>query len=118
MTDDDVLKIVDFANCMTAEDLLSGSVIADASCPPQDPYGIDRGYMRGLRTLKVYFQRIYEELSAGGRDRFVERGESEGMSLQGEGGGIGGLGGQGTDDFVGFVGDGGVDLDDPGEVSV
>lgn len=110
-----LLKIVDFANCVTAEDLLgSPDVIQNASCPPQNPHGVDRGYLRGLRTLKVYFQRIYEELSSGGSSRFVERGEGEGMSLEAQGtaSGMGDVQGIG-----GFVGDGGVE-DDPGEVSV
>ena len=51
------IKIVDFANCVTAEDALPENV----SCPPQDPTGIDRGYLRGLRTLRAYFQRIWQD---------------------------------------------------------
>ncbi|KAL1311823.1 hypothetical protein AAFC00_001899 [Neodothiora populina] len=125
-----LLKIVDFANCVTAEDLFDPNNkdggIATASCPPHDPQGVDRGYLRGLRSLKIYFRRIYEELSSGGRDRFVERGEGEGVSLQDAcgsgGGGVGGLeGSQGNEDIGGmtslFVSDGGLE-DDPGEVSV
>ncbi|KAL3470722.1 hypothetical protein BJX99DRAFT_41931 [Aspergillus californicus] len=68
------LKIVDFANCITGEDELS----PDAPCPPQHPDDIDRGYLRGLRTLKMYFQRIMKELS---QDEFIERGEGEGITL-------------------------------------
>ncbi|KAF2085168.1 SAICAR synthase-like protein [Saccharata proteae CBS 121410] len=52
------LKIVDFANCVTAEDALPPSV----PCPPSDPDGVDRGYLRGLRSLRMYFQRIYTEV--------------------------------------------------------
>lgn len=48
------LKIVDFANCVTVEDELPESV----PCPPHDPDGIDRGYLRGLRTLRMYLSRI------------------------------------------------------------
>lgn len=111
-----LLKIVDFANCITAEDLLgSPDIMENASCPPQNPEGVDRGYLRGLRTLKVYFQRIYEELNlVGGRERFVERGEGEGMGTQGQGV-VTGL--EHVEGLGGFVGDGGVE-DDPGEVSV
>ena len=54
------LKIVDFANCVTAEDELPDSV----PCPPHDPNGIDRGYLRGLRSLRIYLTRIFKEISA------------------------------------------------------
>ena len=53
------LKIVDFANCVTAEDELPASV----PCPPHDPNGIDRGYLRGLRSLRMYLSRIFQEIS-------------------------------------------------------
>lgn len=51
------IKIVDFANCVTAEDELPDSV----PCPPHDPDDIDRGYLRGLRTLRKYLQRIWKD---------------------------------------------------------
>ena len=51
------IKIVDFANCVTAEDELPESV----PCPPHDPDGIDKGYMRGLRSLRIYLQRIWRD---------------------------------------------------------
>lgn len=66
------LKIVDFANCVTAEDALPD----DLPCPPQDPDGIDRGYLRGLRSLRLYFQRIWNDI----HEEWVERGEGEGMA--------------------------------------
>jgi len=66
------LKIVDFANCVTAEDPLPD----DLPCPPQNPDGIDRGYLRGLRTLRLYFQRIWNDI----HEEWVERGEGEGMA--------------------------------------
>ena len=65
------LRIVDFANCVTAEDHLEG-----ASCPPRDPDEVDRGYLRGLRSLRLYFQRIYRDIN----EEWVERGEGEGMA--------------------------------------
>lgn len=65
------LRIVDFANCVTAEDILEG-----ASCPPRDPDEVDRGYLRGLRSLRLYFQRIYRDIN----EEWVERGEGEGMA--------------------------------------
>ncbi|KAF2031967.1 SAICAR synthase-like protein [Setomelanomma holmii] len=68
------LKIVDFANCVTAEDPLPD----DLPCPPQDPDGIDRGYLRGLRSLRLYFQRIWKDIN----EDWVERGEGEGMAYR------------------------------------
>lgn len=62
------LKIVDFANCVTAEDPLPPF----ATCPPKDPIGIDRGYLRGLRTLQRYIQSIWRDAKG---DEWVERGE-------------------------------------------
>ena len=65
------LKIVDFANCITAEDAMPAST----PCPPRDARGVDRGYLRGLRTLRMYFQRIWKNIN---KDEWVERGEGEG----------------------------------------
>ena len=53
------LKIVDFANCVTAEDQIPDS----APCPPHNPTDVDRGYLRGLCSLRMYFQRIWREIS-------------------------------------------------------
>ncbi|KAJ5945677.1 Major facilitator superfamily domain general substrate transporter [Penicillium verhagenii] len=71
------LKIVDFANCVTGEDELA----PDTPCPPHHPNDIDRGYLRGLRTLRMYFQRIMNEIT---QDEFIERGEGEGIALGGQ----------------------------------
>jgi hypothetical protein len=68
------LKIVDFANCVTGEDELPSNV----TCPPHHPDDIDRGYLRGLRTLRMYFQRILKEVN---QEEFVERGEGEDLAL-------------------------------------
>lgn len=68
------IKLVDFANCVTAEVTSS-----DAPCPPQYPNGVDRGYLRGLRSLRLYFQKIWKEVN---NADWVERGEGEGMALE------------------------------------
>jgi len=52
------LKIVDFANCITGEDELP----PNAQAPPAHPHDIDRGYLRGLRTLRAYFERILNDI--------------------------------------------------------
>ncbi|KAL6248472.1 inositol polyphosphate kinase kcs1 [Rhinocladiella similis] len=52
------IKIVDFANCVTGEDELP----PNAQAPPAHPHDIDRGYLRGLRTLKAYFERILSDI--------------------------------------------------------
>jgi hypothetical protein len=74
------LKIVDFANCVTAEDPLD-----DVACPPKEPDEVDRGYLRGLRSLRLYFQRIWRDIN----DEWVERGEGEGMARNHHGPGLG-----------------------------
>ena len=51
------IKIVDFANCVTTEDDLPETV----SCPPHNPEGIDKGYLRGLRSFRAYLQRIWTD---------------------------------------------------------
>ena len=79
------LKIVDFANCVTGEDPLP----PNASCPPFHPGTVDRGYLRGLRTLKMYFQRILRDIT---ESEFVDRGDGEatGVDMTGAGGTHGG----------------------------
>jgi len=98
------LKIVDFANCVTAEDR---DLWSSRPCPPHYPDDVDRGYLRGLRTLRLYFQRIWDELY---RQKHVERGEGEGMAIDERG--ISGACmpvGRGWMEGV---------MEDPGEVSV
>ncbi|KAL7276613.1 inositol polyphosphate kinase kcs1 [Rhizina undulata] len=62
------LKIVDFANCVTAEDPLPDTT----TCAPKDNKGVDRGYLRGLRSLQKYILSIWREVRG---EEWVERGE-------------------------------------------
>ena len=70
------IKLVDFANCVTAEDELR----EDTPCPPHDRYSLDRGYIRGLRTLRTYLKGIWKEVGSAER---AERGETEKRDLPG-----------------------------------
>jgi inositol-hexakisphosphate kinase len=65
------LKIVDFANSVTRED--TSRRMEPPRVPPRHPDDVDLGYLRGLRTLRLYFRRIWRELSveAGGGARPV-----------------------------------------------
>ena len=48
------IRLVDFANCVTG-----GKTLPDSKpCPPQHPADVDRGYLRGLRSLKAYLRAI------------------------------------------------------------
>lgn len=46
------LRIIDFAQCVTAEDVLP----TGTTCPPRHPNTPDNGYLRGLLTLQKYFK--------------------------------------------------------------
>ncbi|KAA8908319.1 hypothetical protein FN846DRAFT_1011024 [Sphaerosporella brunnea] len=76
------LKIVDFANCVTAEDPLPET----ATCPPKDRFGVDRGYLRGLRSLQIYIRNIWKEVKG---TEWTERGEEGYMSGRDQGDDIG-----------------------------
>lgn len=52
-------KIADFANSVTAGDLAK-----DRPCPPAHPTEPDRGFLRGLRSLRRYFLRIQQDTRA------------------------------------------------------
>jgi inositol-hexakisphosphate 5-kinase len=60
------VKVVDFANCIVGEDPLP----PDTPAPPAHPNDIDRGYLRGLRTLKAYFEQILADIK---REEVVDR---------------------------------------------
>jgi inositol-hexakisphosphate 5-kinase len=55
------VKVVDFANCIVGEDPLPPNTPA----PPSHPQDVDRGYLRGLRTLKAYFEQILADIKRG-----------------------------------------------------
>ena len=96
------LKIVDFANCVTAEDM--PRIQQCKPCPPAHAEDVDRGYRRGLRTLRMYFQWIWAEFHS---QKYVERGEGEGMAVQERGY-------SGATTQKGWVDS---SVDDPGDVS-
>lgn len=50
------IKIVDFANCIIQEKLSYKT-----NYPPKHPDSCDYGYIKGLRTLRIYLQKIWEE---------------------------------------------------------
>lgn len=52
-------KIADFANSVTPGDLAT-----DKPCPPNHPNEPDRGFLRGLASLKKYFLRIQRDVRA------------------------------------------------------
>ncbi|KAK4167324.1 inositol hexakisphosphate kinase 1 [Cladorrhinum sp. PSN259] len=49
-------KIADFANCITPMDSME-----DKACPPRHPEEADKGFVRGLRSLRKYFLRIQRD---------------------------------------------------------
>ncbi|KAK4640172.1 inositol polyphosphate kinase kcs1 [Podospora bellae-mahoneyi] len=52
-------KIADFANCITPYDPME-----DKACPPRHPGEPDRGFMRGLHSLRMYFLKIQRDTRA------------------------------------------------------
>lgn len=51
-------RLIDFAQCITAEDVLP----PDTKAPPKHPEMADLGFLRGLKTLHHYFKMIYKEI--------------------------------------------------------
>ncbi|RPA85109.1 SAICAR synthase-like protein [Ascobolus immersus RN42] len=51
------IKIVDFANCVIAEEPLPEAT----KCPPRFRDEVDRGYLRGVRSLRRAFTRVWRE---------------------------------------------------------
>ena len=52
-------KIADFANCVTAE---NGPAVKERACPPKHPNEPDKGFLRGLQSLRRYFIDIQKEV--------------------------------------------------------
>lgn len=52
-------KIADFANSLTA-----GDQTQDKPCPPRHPGEADRGFLKGLRSLRRYFLKIQQDTRA------------------------------------------------------
>ena len=88
-------------------DAAAHPAMASKPCPPRHPGDIDRGYLRGLRSLRLYLQMIWQErysLRWG-----VERGEGEGMALDAARGISRATSDRAWRDYL---------PDDPGEVSI
>ena len=81
------IKLVDFANCVTGEDTLPDGLM----CPPRDRHGVDRGYVRGLRSLRLYLQHIWTEVCEELADKAERRsdGVGDGVEDLGDDGGRG-----------------------------
>lgn len=54
-------KMADFANSVTPAALGDASSMVEKPCPPQHPGEPDRGFLRGLRSLRWYFLKIQRE---------------------------------------------------------
>jgi hypothetical protein len=69
-------KIADFANCVTTEDFRS----EERSCPPRHPNSPDKGFLRGLKSLRTYFLAIQKDMyqKLGMSDRKLDNGHGEG----------------------------------------
>lgn len=55
------LNLIDFARCVTKNDMISS--INDFKIPPKNPDIEDRGFLRGLRSLKFYLLVIWNYLT-------------------------------------------------------
>lgn len=51
-------RLIDFAQCVTANDVLP----PDTKAPPRHPNTPDLGFLRGLKTLHRYFRMIFKEI--------------------------------------------------------
>ncbi|KAA8915179.1 hypothetical protein TRICI_002674 [Trichomonascus ciferrii] len=60
--DEIAFRLIDFAQCVTANDVLP----PDTKAPPRHPNTADLGFLRGLKTLHRYFRMIFKEIV--GRD--------------------------------------------------
>ncbi|KAK3906476.1 inositol hexakisphosphate kinase 1 [Staphylotrichum tortipilum] len=81
-------KMADFANCVTAGDVSA----RDRPCPPRHPEEPDKGFLKGLESLRRYFLRIQRDtrremglVSAGGLRGFEEREDGDFWGREEEG---------------------------------
>ncbi|CAN6631386.1 hypothetical protein TRVA0_013S00826 [Trichomonascus vanleenenianus] len=51
-------RLIDFAQCITAEDKLP----PETKAPPKHPQTADMGFLRGLQTLSRYFRQIWKDI--------------------------------------------------------
>lgn len=58
------VNLIDFAKCVTREDLEEGISNNSFSIPPRYPDSIDLGFYRGLKSLKFYLMIIWAYLTA------------------------------------------------------
>jgi len=75
-------KIADFANCVTAE---NGPAVKERACPPQHPNEPDKGFLRGLKSLRRYFIDIQKEVVEIERKRGVDVGDGKNNITNGHG---------------------------------
>ncbi|AOW07157.1 hypothetical protein B0I73DRAFT_134269 [Yarrowia lipolytica] len=62
------LRIIDFAQCITGEDKLP----PNTNVPPHHPESPDKGYLRGLRSLKKYLRIIWRKLTGFELDEYLQ----------------------------------------------
>jgi inositol-hexakisphosphate kinase len=74
-------KIADFANCVTAEN--DSLAFKERACPPQHPNEPDKGFLRGLKSLRKYFIDIQKEVVEIERRRGVNVGEGKDIITNG-----------------------------------
>jgi inositol-hexakisphosphate 5-kinase len=75
-------KIADFANCVTAE---NGPTVKERACPPKHPNEPDKGFLRGLKSLRRYFIDIQKEVVEIERKRGVDVGDGKNTITNGHG---------------------------------
>lgn len=75
-------KIADFANCVTAE---NGPAVKERACPPQHPNEPDKGFLRGLKSLRRYFIDIQKEVVEIERRRGHEVEDGKNYMINGHG---------------------------------
>lgn len=73
-----LVRIIDFAQCV------AGVLPENAPYPPQRPNQVDSGYLRGLRSLEMYFRAIFSKICGVSYDAFEKFRNSEGVEEGGK----------------------------------